>query len=63
MNCKEGSGEPLAGREAIGPSIIIRKGEVQRPEEMPPNGGVVTPEDIQMQPFILKGKLNSILNF
>ncbi len=56
-------GEPLAGREATTPSIIIRKGEVQRREETPPNGSVVTPEDIQMQPFILKGKLNSILNF
>jgi len=58
-----GGGEPLAKREATAPSIIIRKGEVQRREEMPPNGGVVIPEDIQMQPFILKGKLNSILNF
>jgi hypothetical protein len=56
-------GEPHAGREATTPSIIIRKREVQRWEETPPNGGVVTPEDIQMQPFIPKGKLNSILNF
>jgi len=56
-------GEPHAGKEAIAPSIIIRKREVQRREETPPNGGVVTPEDIQMQPFIPKGKLNSILNF
>jgi hypothetical protein len=56
-------GEPHAGREATAPSIVIRKREVQRREETPPNGGVVTPEDIQMQPFIPKGKLNSILNF
>jgi len=56
-------GEPLARRGAIAPSIIIRKGEVQRREEMPPNGGIVIPEDIQMQPFSLKSKLNSILNF
>jgi hypothetical protein len=36
-----GGGEPLAGREATAPSIIIRKREVQRREETPPNGGVV----------------------
>jgi len=39
-------GESLARRGAIAPSIIIRKGEVQRREEMPSNGGVVIPEDI-----------------
>ncbi len=59
----EAQGEPHAGREATSPSIIIRKREVQRWEEVPPNGGVITPEDIQMQPFSPKGKLNSILNF
>lgn len=28
---------------------------------MPPNGGVIALEDIQVKPFIPKGKLNSIL--
>ncbi len=37
-------GEPLAGREAIAPSVIIIKREVQRREETPPNGGVIAPE-------------------
>jgi hypothetical protein len=47
-------GEPLAGREATAPSIIIEIREVQWREETPPNGGVVTPKDIQMQPFRFK---------
>jgi hypothetical protein len=40
-------GEPLAGREATAPSIIIEIPEVQWQEETPPDGGVVTPKDIQ----------------
>jgi hypothetical protein len=47
-------GEPLAGREATAPSIIIEIREVQWREEMPPDGGVITPKDIQMQPFRFK---------
>ncbi len=46
-----GSVNPFAEREASAPSIIIRIQEVHRREEMPLDGGVVTPENIQMQPF------------
>jgi len=55
-------GEPLAGREATAPSIIIEIREVQWREETSPNGGVVTPKYIQMQPFRFKSKLNPILD-
>ncbi len=55
--------EPLAGREATALSIIIRVREVHRREETPPDGGVVTPKNIQMQPFRSKNKFNFILNF
>jgi hypothetical protein len=47
-------GEPLVGREATAPSIIIEIREEQRREETPLDGGVVTPKDIQMQPFRFK---------
>jgi len=47
-------GEPLAGREATTPSIITEIREVQWREETPPDGGVVIPKDIQMQPFRFK---------
>ncbi len=40
-------GEPLEGREATAPWIIIEIREVQWREETPPDGGIVTPKDIQ----------------
>ncbi len=29
---------------------------------MPPNGGIVRPEDVQVKPFFPKSKLNATLN-
>jgi hypothetical protein len=40
--------EPHAGREATSPSIIIKVHKVQRGEEMPPNGGIVLPENVHV---------------
>jgi hypothetical protein len=40
--------EPLAGREATTPSIIRKVHKVQRREEMPPNGGIVLPENVHV---------------
>jgi hypothetical protein len=40
--------EPLAGREAATPSIIRIVQIVQRGEEMPPNGAIVLPENVQV---------------
>jgi len=54
LHMAESQGEPLAGREATAPSIIIEIREIQWREETPPDGGVVTPKDIQMQPFRFK---------
>jgi hypothetical protein len=53
-------GEPLAGREATTPSIIIRKGEVQRREEMPPNGALSLPKIFRCNHSFLKS--SSILS-
>jgi hypothetical protein len=56
-------GEPLeGGRGATAPSIIREIQEEQRREETPPDGGVVTPKDVHVQPFSSKSKLNSSLN-
>ncbi len=60
--CGELQSEPLAGREATAPSIIRIVQIVQRGEEMPPNGGIVLPENVQVQPFLSKRKLNARLD-
>ncbi len=56
-------GEPLAGREAIAPSIIKEIEKVQGGEEVPQNGGLALPEDVAVKPFRPKGLLNAQLMF
>jgi hypothetical protein len=50
----QSQGEPLEGREAITPSIISEIQIVQRGKEMPPNGGIVLPENVHVEPFLSK---------
>jgi len=40
--------EPHAGREAAAPSIIRKVHKIQRREEVPPNGGIVLPENVHV---------------
>jgi hypothetical protein len=56
-----GAGNPK-GKEATAPLIIRKIQKVQRGKEMPPDGGIVFPEDAQMKPFFPKSYLNSSLN-
>jgi len=42
-------------REATTPSIIRKIKIVQRGKEMPPNGGIVLPKNVHVQPFLSKG--------
>ncbi len=49
---------PFRGREATAPSVIRKIREVQRREEVPPEGGAITPKDVHMKPFRSKGKFN-----
>jgi hypothetical protein len=42
------------GQEATAPSIIRKIQIVQRGKEMPPDGGIVLPENVQMKPFLSK---------
>jgi hypothetical protein len=53
--CGEAQGEPLEGREATTPSIISEIQIVQRGKEMPPDGGIVLPENVHVKPFFSKG--------
>jgi hypothetical protein len=46
------------GREAAAPSSIRIIDEVQGGEVMPPDGGIVRLENVQMKPFFPKGELN-----
>ncbi len=41
-------------REATAPSIIRKVRKVQGGKEMPPDGGIVLPENVHMQPFLPK---------
>jgi hypothetical protein len=43
------------GREATAPSIIKEVQIIQRGEEMPPDGGIVLPENVHVKPFLSKG--------
>jgi hypothetical protein len=52
-------GEPLAGREATAPSNIRIIKEVHGGEVMPPNGGIIRLENVQMKPLFPKSKLNA----
>jgi hypothetical protein len=52
---------PGEGEEAATTSIIRIIQEVQGGEVMPPNGGIVRPENVQVKPFFPKGKLNTTL--
>jgi hypothetical protein len=48
-----GSRKPYAGKEATAPSIIRIIQIVQGGgEELPPDGGVVLPEDVHVKPFL-----------
>jgi hypothetical protein len=53
---------PGEGREATAPSIIRIIQEVQGGKEMPPNGGIVRSENVQVKPFFSKVKLNATLD-
>jgi hypothetical protein len=46
---------PGEGREATASSIIRSIQIVQRRKEMPPDGGIVLPENVHVQPFLYKG--------
>jgi hypothetical protein len=58
-SCGYSQGETLAGREAAAPSSIRIIDEIQWGEVMPPDGGIVRPENVQMKPFFPKGELNA----
>jgi hypothetical protein len=53
---------PLRGGGAIAPSNIREIEKVQGGEVVPPDGGTVRPENVQVKPFFPKGKLNAKLN-
>ncbi len=57
-----GARNPAKGEEAAVTSIIKKVQEVQGGEVMPPNGGIVHPENVQMKPFFPKSNLNTTLN-
>ncbi len=46
---------PEEGGEATTPSIIREIQIVQRGKEMPPDGGIVLPENVQVKPLLSKG--------
>jgi hypothetical protein len=50
--CRVNLGEE---REATAPSIIRKIKIVQRGKEMPPDGGIVLPKNVHVQPFLSKG--------
>ncbi len=53
---------PGEGEEAAATSLISIIQEVQGGEVMPPDGGIVRPENVQMEPFFPKSKLDTTLN-
>ncbi len=55
-------GEPLTGREAVAPSVIRRVEKVQGGEQAPRNGSLALPKYVVVQPFSLKGLLNTKLS-
>jgi hypothetical protein len=54
--------EPLAGREATAPSNIREVQIVQGGKEMPPNGGIIHPQNVHVKPLFSKVLLNASLN-
>jgi hypothetical protein len=59
----QGQGEPWrGGKGATAPSIIRKIREVQRGEQVPSDGGLALPKDVQMKPFSLKSFLNTNLD-
>ncbi len=50
-------GTPGEGEESAATSLIRIIQEVQGGEVMPPNGGIVRPENVQVKPFLPKSKL------
>ncbi len=46
---------PREGGEATAPSVIREVQIIQRGKEMPPNGGIVLPENVHVKPFLSKG--------
>jgi hypothetical protein len=43
--------EPHARREATAPSIIREMHKIQRGKEMPPDAGIVLPQNAPMEPL------------
>ncbi len=56
------AGNPVKGEEATTTSIIKGIQKVQGGEVMPPDGGVIRPENVQVKPFFLKSNFNTTLN-
>jgi len=50
------------GEEATATSLIRIIQEVQGGKVMPPDGGIVRPENVQVEPLFPKGELNTKLN-
>jgi len=50
------------GRGATTPSIIREIKEVQGGEQVPQNGSLALPKDVEVKPLSLKGIFNSTLN-
>jgi hypothetical protein len=46
---------PGEGEEATAPSNIRKVQIIHGGKEMPPNGGIVFPENVQVKPFLPKG--------
>jgi hypothetical protein len=53
---------PGEGRGASAPSIIRKKGEIQRGEQVPSDGSLALPKDVVMEPLGLEGLLNTNLD-
>ncbi len=53
---------PREGEEAAATSLIRIIQEVHGGEVMPPDGGIVRPENVQVEPLFPKGELNTRLN-
>ncbi len=53
---------PGEGEEAAATSLIRIIQEVHGGEVMPPDGGIVRPENVQVEPLFPKGELNAKLN-
>jgi hypothetical protein len=46
---------PGEGEEATAPSNIRKVQIVHGGKEMPPDGGIILPENVQVKPFLPKG--------